>query len=116
MVYLNDDDYNVNITGPNPINDSGFVFNFPLSLDPGDSFEGTLFTVALPTDLPIGIYNGFFTITGGADPYTLNMLAAVDFQINAVPEPGTWVLLITGLGILAAMTLNCRHMSHESAT
>ena len=114
-VYLNGDDFNVNITGPNPIDDSGFLFDFPLSLNPGDSFEGTLFTVALPPDLPIGIYNGFFTITGGADPSTLNTLATVDFQIDAVPEPGTWVLLITGLGILAAMTLNRRHMSQASA-
>ena len=113
-VYLNGDDFSVTIPGPNTIDDSGFFFSFPLSLDPGDSFTGTLFSVALPSNLAISNYSGFFTITGGG-PADLGNLATVDFQVNTVPEPGTWLLLATGLGVLA-MAISGRRFLTQTTT
>jgi len=105
-VFLNADNYGINIAGPNSIDDSGFLLNFPLSLAQGADFTGTLFTIALPSNLLPGVYNGFFEIHGGSDANAQNLLATVNFQISTqtqspVPEPGTWVLLATGLGVLA---------------
>jgi hypothetical protein len=108
--FLNGDDFNVSLAGAT-IDDSDFLFNFPLSLDPGDKFTGDLFTVSLPSVLIPGVYNGFFEILGGSDPGAQNTLATVNFQINApapVPEPGTWLLLGTGLAVLAMFEYNRR--------
>jgi hypothetical protein len=99
-VFLNFDNFGDTIPGPNTIDDSGFFLNFPLSLDPGDNFTGALFSVALPSNVAAGSYTGFFEIFGGSDADAANSLATVNFQINATPEPGSWVLLATGLGIL----------------
>ena len=99
-VFLNFDNFGDNIPG-STIDDSGFLFNFPLSLDPGGNFTGTLFSVALPPGLAPASYSGFFEIFGGSNAEAGNPLATVNFQINATPEPGSWVLLATGLGILA---------------
>jgi len=118
-MYLNGDSFDVSIAGPSPIDDSGFLLGFPLSLEPGDSFTGTLFSVLLPSGLAPGIYNGFFEITGGVDPSMLNELATVDFQINAespVPEPGTWILFATGLCMLTAGTIGRRYLAQGSST
>lgn len=96
-VYLNGDSFSISAPGAT-IDDSGFLFNFPLSLDPNNSFTGELFTVSLPSDLPQGVYSGYFEILGGSDPSALNTLATVDFQVDQpVPEPGSWLLLATGV-------------------
>lgn len=113
-VFLNADNYGIDISGPNTIDDSGFLFNFPLSLNPGDSFTGTLFSVVLPADIAVGTYNGFFEILGGSDGGSQNSLALADFQINTVPEPGTWVLLATGLGIFAMWIFGRHYLSQAN--
>jgi hypothetical protein len=100
-VFLNSDNYNVNIPGSTV--DDFFLFDFPLSLDPGHDFTGTLFSVTLPSIVAPGIHTGFFEIFGGSGPDTGNLLATANFQIStpsAVPEPNTWLLLATGLGVL----------------
>jgi hypothetical protein len=101
-VFLNSDNFNVNIPG-STVDDSGFFLNFPPNLDPGDSITETLFSVALPSVVAPGIHTGFFEIFGGSGPDTGNLLATANFQIStpsAVPEPNTWLLLATGLGVL----------------
>jgi hypothetical protein len=80
------------------------IFNdFPLSLDPGESFSGTLFSIALPSNLAAGLYTGSFEILGGADSDALETLFSVDFQVNVaptastVPEPESLMLVVAGL-------------------
>jgi hypothetical protein len=71
-VFLNGDSFN--LSSPLILDDSGFFFDFPLSLDPGDNFSGTLFSIALPSNLAAGLYTGSFTILGGADADTFDPL------------------------------------------
>jgi PEP-CTERM motif len=106
-VFLVGDNFNVTLDGAT-IDDSDFL-TFPFSLDPGDSSSGPLFTVALPSTIAPGTYTGFFEILGGSDPTLQDTIATVNFEIDApaeVPEPGTWLLLATGLALLAALLYN----------
>jgi hypothetical protein len=113
-VFLNADNFGDTIPG-STIDDSGFFVNFPLSLNPGGNFIGTLFSVALPLSVAPGSYTGYFEIFGGSNADDGNPLATVNFQINATPEPGTWVLLATGLGILAMGSFGRRYLPGASA-
>ena len=96
------------IDSPLSLNDLLMV-NFPPSIAAGDEAFGTLFTVDLPVGLTPGLYNGTYLILGGFSPSDQETLAEIDFQINAqpaaspIPEPGTWVLLLTGTGALRMM-------------
>jgi hypothetical protein len=58
-VFLNGDSFN--LSSPLPL-DNGFFFDFPVSLDPGDSFSGTLFSIALPSNVAAGLYTGSLEI------------------------------------------------------
>jgi hypothetical protein len=100
-VFLNGDSFNVD--APLSIDDSSFFSEFPLSLTPGESFNGLLFTVFLPTTTSNAIYNGAFSILGGADGNASNDLADVTFQVSTVPEPTTILMLGAGLPGLVAM-------------
>jgi hypothetical protein len=102
-VYLNSDSFN--IASPLTLDDTGFLLNFPLSMSAGDSVTDLLFTVLLPSGLAPGTYIGSFSILGGLSPSAGEVLATVDFTINtaapsAVPEPGTYALMATGMGVL----------------
>ena len=100
-IYLNGDSLNFSASGAT-VDDSGFVFNFPLSLDPNNTFTGELFTVTLPSDLPQGLYSGYFEILGGSNSSVSSTLATVGFQVvdGAAPEPTSWLLLATAVAFL----------------
>ena len=48
-IYLNGDNF-TSLASPLTSNDDGFLLGFPLSLDPGESFSGLLFTITLPSN------------------------------------------------------------------
>jgi hypothetical protein len=95
-VFLNAD--SVNIDYPLTLDDSGFFMNFPLSLAPGDSFTGRIFTVTVPDFAQLYVaYNGYFEIDGGANSGAMDPIATANFTVTAVPEPATGLLLTGGL-------------------
>jgi hypothetical protein len=110
-VYLNSDSTTVDY--PLTLDDSGFLFSFPLFLDPGGSYTGVLFTVSIPTYAAPQTYNGYFEIDGGADGSASNYLASVSFQANVVPEPGYFLLMLTAVSGLALMVFRKQQRCQE---
>ena len=109
---------NFTIPGTSPftvlnIDDSSFFNTFPLALNPGESFTGTLFTLTLPSVITPGTYGNNFVILDLFDEAGLETFATDQFIVDVpgqspVPEPGTWVLLTTGAGALAAVVYSRR--------
>lgn len=100
--FLNGD--NFTLPGPYTLDDSPFLNNFPLSLTPGMSYTGELFDVVVPAGETTGIYDGSFQILGGPTDMDVNTLASVNFALNVTPEPGSLLLLGTGLLGLVEVT------------
>jgi hypothetical protein len=82
-VYLNGDNF-TSLASPLTSNDDGFLLGFPLSLDPGDSFAGLLFTITLPPSINPGQYLGSFVILGGTNGDAQDELAQINFTVNAL--------------------------------
>lgn len=112
-MFLNSDSFNLDT--PLTLDDSDF-FNLPLSLNPGDSYTGALFTVSIPNGASLGAYLGSFAILGGADGGVQDLLASASFTVDAatatsaVPEPGSFVLMAMGLGAMAVIGKKRRWM------
>lgn len=94
-VYLNSD--STTLSGPLLLDDSPFFNNFPLSMNPGDSFTGELFTVSIPLGTPQGLYPGTFEILGGGPSDFNDVIASANFNVFVTPEPANAVLLLSGL-------------------
>jgi PEP-CTERM motif len=108
-VFLNSDTFTIPNSSPfkfSNIDDSFFFSIFPASLDPNGSFTGTLFTLSLPAVIAPGAYGNNFILLDFVDQAGLETFASQEFIVNVpgqspVPEPGTWVLLATGIGVMA---------------
>jgi hypothetical protein len=110
-IYLNSDSYNVDL--PLTLDDSGFVNNAPLSLDPGaSSGDIELFAVTIPLGTANGLYLGnSFEILGGDPSDNTDVVGSAEFSVNvnnaptgegnSTPEPSSLVLLLTGMAVLA---------------
>jgi len=80
-------------------NDSGYVNNAPFTLDASQTSGGIdLFTITIAPGTAAGIYAGVFDIMDGN-----TIVGQVDFDIDVTPEPGTILLLGTGLLLLAGL-------------
>lgn len=98
--YLNAD--SVSVDAPATLDDGGFLNNAPLSMNPGDSWSGTIFTVTTPPfnsgSLAENLYTGSFGIVGGdSSTDDTDLLAKVDFDVQVTPEPPTWELVAIAL-------------------
>jgi uncharacterized protein YjdB len=76
-----------------------FFGNTPFFLTPGQSWgDDELFSVFIPFGTATGVYSGTYDIFGdnndGSDPY---VVSSANFDVTVTPEPGTLLLLATGL-------------------
>jgi hypothetical protein len=99
-VYLNADSFN--LPTPLVLDDTPFNVGYPLDLTasgtPGDTYTGLLFTVTVPPETRPGLYAGNFEIIGGGPSDYTDVVGAANF--NVVPEPGSLLLLFSGLVVL----------------
>jgi hypothetical protein len=105
-VFINSDSFTFGINGA--VDDSPFLNNAPISLGPsgssGPAFE--FFDVTIPLGQLAGTYDGVFTVLGGPDGgagTAQDNLGSANFHVdvtNPVPEPGSLLLLATGLAVL----------------
>ena len=80
--------------------DTDFYVNTPLSLDGGaNSGDLDLFTITVAPGTAPGLYAEVFDILDANG----NVIGQVDFDIDVTPEPGTILLLGTGLLLLAGL-------------
>jgi len=112
-VFLNGDSFN--IQSPLTLDDSDFFADFPFFLAPGDSFTGALFAVTMPPNTPLGIYLGTFTLLGGPNGGSSNVLGTVSFSVAAAPEPSSIVMMLTGLAGLAMFLFGARFRANLHA-
>lgn len=93
----------ITVDAPVTYDDTLFLVNVPLSLAAGQSFTGDLFTVTLPSSIATGVYLGNLDVLS-SDALGNFITADAAFSVNATqassvtPEPGSWLLLSTGLG------------------
>jgi|SRR5579872_4770444 len=89
--FINGDTFN--LTGLSGADDSPFLNNAPFSLGPGATSASFQFLAETIPTAPVGLYNGTFTVTGGADSNAQDNLGTGNFGVNVIPEPSTMLLL-----------------------
>jgi len=89
--------HNFNVDAPLTLDDSPYNNNWPLSLGAGDSYTGLLFNVDIPWPTAVGLYTGVFEITDQNN----DVVGSADFAVYVTPEPGSLLLLGSGLLALA---------------
>lgn len=107
-VYLNGEDFTFGSMVFAKGDTIDFFLNAPISLAPDSSFGLiALFTFQIAPGTSNDAYSGnFLDIIGGTSPSDFtDVLASSEFSVNvtATPEPGTLVLLITGLLPITAL-------------
>jgi len=72
--------------------DSAYLAGAPESLDPGQTYSGTLFTASLASTALPGSYTGFFSIAGGGDGDTFTSLSSSPVSISVAALQATVTL------------------------
>ena len=90
----------ITLAGTFTTDDTGFLFYAPLTLSASQSSgDIPLFAITIDPGTALGIYAGAFDILDGSGAVE----GQADFDIDVTPEPGTILLLGTGLLVLAGM-------------
>ena len=111
-VYLNGDlPY---VDSPLTVDDNPFG-SYPLTLVAGDSYSGLLFNIDVPIGTPIGLYTGYFDITGGSDSNAGDTVGEANFDVYVTPEPSGLLLLGSGLAALTLAKAQRRKGASERA-
>jgi hypothetical protein len=101
-VFINSDSFTFAIAGA--ADDTPFLNHAPSSLGPNASSTPFMFlTVTIPNGQAAGIYDGSFTVLGGADGAAQNNLGSGAFHLTVdvvTPEPSTISLLAIGVAVL----------------
>lgn len=107
------------------LDDTPFFGTFPFQIssdDSGNPWHLDFFTVAIGSLAVPGTYFGTFYVLGGDVPDAQGIVASANFQVDVaaapvpapVPEPGTLVLLSTGVATLG-IRRRLRRLKHLSA-
>jgi hypothetical protein len=94
-VFLNGDSFNAG--APLSLDDSDFFADAPFFLNPGQTDTFAAFTITVPAGTTLRNYFGDFTFLGGANGLSSSTLGTVDFTTAVTPEPGSLLLLATGV-------------------
>jgi hypothetical protein len=84
-------------------NEDNFFVNWPLSLDPNTSympagFFDVFFDITVAPNVAVGtVLHGTYDLLGGGDGNAQNVIATGNFTVNVTPEPGSLLLMGTGL-------------------
>lgn len=109
-VFLNGDDLSLNGGGLDT-DDSPFLASSPASIDPGATWSGDLFYVTIDTSTIPDLYPGTFSVLGGDNPNTFDVLSSADFSVfvrqvpSSVPEIASSYVYLTGISALIGVVM-----------
>ena len=91
------------------LDDTPFFVNTPLSLAPGASFHGELFTLLIGNTILPGEYTASFSIVGGPDASSFEALGTATFDVTvAAPEPTSLLLVFAPASLIAGFRRRLR--------